>query len=234
MCYNSTRSITWEEADKVNLLPIFFTDSNLKESDQGLSIEIYLAHVTSSEDYAIFDLLRNGSSAGVLDMIENHQGVNAIDEWGQTPLMMAVQLQKLEVVAALLNTRNPYVNVNAAKANGFTALFYAVELSKPTMLTALLSKGANPRVVNLSEGSRGTTVLHLACMLEKTKHVELLLAYDANPDAVNEHGKTPLDLLPRDAVPSTKLYMKRMFEEARAKKAEKEVQDRAASLGSEL
>jgi len=49
-------------------------------------------------------------------------------------------------------------------------------------------------------------------MLEKTKHAELLLEYGAQPDARNVHGKVPLQLLPVDAVRSTKLYFKKMFE----------------------
>lgn len=49
-------------------------------------------------------------------------------------------------------------------------------------------------------------------MLEKGKHAALLLEYGATPDARNEHGQTPLDLLPRDTVRSTKLSFKRMFD----------------------
>ena len=49
-------------------------------------------------------------------------------------------------------------------------------------------------------------------MMEKTKHAELLLEFDANAFAKNEHGQTPQDLIPRDAVRSTKLFFKKMFE----------------------
>lgn len=63
-----------------------------------------------------------------------------------------------------------------------------------------------------AQGSAGNTPLHFACMLEKGKHAALLLEYGAVPDARNEHGQTPLDLLPRDAVRSTKLSFKRMFD----------------------
>lgn len=62
------------------------------------------------------------------------------------------------------------------------------------------------------QGSAGNTPLHFACMLEKGKHAALLLEYGAVPDARNEHGQTPLDLLPRDAVRSTKLSFKRMLD----------------------
>lgn len=49
-------------------------------------------------------------------------------------------------------------------------------------------------------------------MFEKTKHAELLLEYGANPSILNEEGLNPLQVLPRDAVRSTKLYFKKMFE----------------------
>lgn len=49
-------------------------------------------------------------------------------------------------------------------------------------------------------------------MLERTKHAEMLLEYGALPDTRNEHGQRPLDLVPRDAVRSTKLYFKRIFD----------------------
>lgn len=47
--------------------------------------------------------------------------------------------------------------------------------------------------------------------------MELLLEYGANPAAVNQHGQYPLQLLPADAVRSTKLYFKKSFEDAMAK-----------------
>lgn len=56
------------------------------------------------------------------------------------------------------------------------------------------------------------TPLHLAAMFEKTKHAELLLEYGANPAILNEYGMNPLQLLPKDATRSTKLYFKKMFE----------------------
>ncbi|RYH07509.1 ankyrin repeat domain-containing protein [archaeon] len=67
------------------------------------------------------------------------------------------------------------------------------------------------------QGSRGNTPLHFACLLEKPKIVELLLEYGARPDAVNQYNQTPLQMLPRNVVPSTKLAMKKMFDEAFAK-----------------
>lgn len=120
MCKNATRKVTWEDIAKVNMQPVFVkTDSELASQESGVSIELTLIHITEPEDYRIFEHLRNGNMTGALDMIEAHKGVNALDEWGQSALMMAVQMKKLEVVAALLNTRMPKVNVNVAKSVSF-------------------------------------------------------------------------------------------------------------------
>jgi hypothetical protein len=40
------------------------------------------------------------------------------------------------------------------------------------------------------------------------------LDFGAQPDARNEHGQIPLQLLPPSAVPSVKLFFKKMFEDA--------------------
>lgn len=51
-------------------------------------------------------------------------------------------------------------------------------------------------------------------MMEKTKHAELLLEYSANPFATNQYGQNPFQVIPVDAVRSTKLFFKKMFDEA--------------------
>lgn len=117
MCKNSTRKVLWEDVAKVDMQPIFVkTDLELASQESGVSIELTVIHITEPEDYRIFDHLKSGNMTGALDMIEEHKGINALDEWGQSALMMAVRMKKLEIVAALLNTRMPKVNVNVAKS----------------------------------------------------------------------------------------------------------------------
>ena len=148
--------------------------------------------------------------------------VNAIDEYGQSILMTAVQRGVLPVVASLLNARRPRVEVDLTKGNGFTALFYAVDLPQVSIMQALLRRGANPNQVLTSEGNRGNTPLHLAVRFEKREHVKMLLDYGALPHTLNGYGQSPLQLVPRGAVVSTKKALKRYFEEAIAKLAQAE------------
>jgi ankyrin repeat protein len=91
-------------------------------------------------------------------------------------------------------------------------LFYAVEHSSPGILQALLRRGANPNIVLNQEGSKGNTPLHFACLMEKSKHAELLVEFGADAFAKNEFGQSPHQLIPADAVRSTKLSFKKIFE----------------------
>jgi ankyrin repeat protein len=80
------------------------------------------------------------------------------------------------------------------------------------ILHAYLKRGANPNQQIQAEGSRGNTPLHNAVLLEKSDHVEVLLDAGADPDILNQYGLTPLEMLPSQALPSTKTYYKRLFE----------------------
>lgn len=229
MCTNSTRRLSWSSAKDVNLQPIFLPQTAFPEDENSaVAVDIHVVHITRSEDYEIFAAMRQKNASYVLELIDQHVGVNSYDEWGQTPLMIAVQMQRVDIAAALLNTRMPKVDVNAAKYNGYTALFYAVEKASPSIVLALLKRGADPNAKLQHEGSRGNTALHFACLLEKVKAAEALLEYGARPDAANQFNQTPLQMLPRDAVPSTKLFFKKMFETAFAK-----LRENAIGVGNE-
>lgn len=191
--------------------PIVGSKSFYSRSD-SVSLEIRVAEVTSAADFAIFPALRAGDIPVVLDLLDKHVGVNAINEWGDTALMVAILNKNVHVFAELLNTRRPTVDVNHAKSSGFTALFYAVEYSSLSLFQALLRRGADANASLVAVGSAGSTPLHLACYLEKPKHAEALLEYGADPYAKNEFGQTPLQMIPAKALMSTKLNFKRVFE----------------------
>ncbi|RYH07508.1 ankyrin repeat domain-containing protein [archaeon] len=154
MCNNSTRRLTWSRAADVNLEPLFIPSTAFPDdAEDSLSIEISVTHITTDEDYEIFNAFRMQNVSKVLEMIDLHKGINAFDEWGQTPLMLAVQNTRVDVVAALMNTRMPKVDVNAAKTSGTTALFYAVQKATPSIVSALLKRGADPNAKLLQEVS---------------------------------------------------------------------------------
>ncbi len=115
MCLNGTRKLTWSSGKDLDLKPLLIYKSILTDIEDPVSVTMTLVHITTQTDYAIFEQFNLNNISGVLDLVDLHRGVNAVDEWGQTALMKAVNLNDLHVVSALLNTRFPRVNVNAAK-----------------------------------------------------------------------------------------------------------------------
>ena len=213
MCLNSTRIARWESAEDVVLSPIFAKP--IDNIEANIELKITLHHITSPEDYSIFTALQHNNISKVIDLIDSQIGINAIDEYGQSILMVSVQKNAFPVVASLLNTRRPRVEVNTAKSNGFTALYYALQLRDSSITKALLRRGANPNAALVAdENGSGNTPLHISCMFEKRKHTELLLQYGANPYLQNIYGEYPLQKLPKDATINTKRYFKNIFEEA--------------------
>ena len=116
LCVNETRILQWESGADLNLSPIPVDPNNLVDVDEKVSVEFTIEHITVPSDYQIFGAWREGNVSLVLDLITEHKGINAVDEWGQTMLMHAVQKGSIEVVSALLNTRMPKVDVNIAKS----------------------------------------------------------------------------------------------------------------------
>jgi hypothetical protein len=117
MCTNSTRLLKWSTIQNANFRPLIETNiAALLAEGGGLSLKLHVRHITEPRDYSIFDAFRSGNWSMVLDIIEEGRGINAVDEWGQTPLMMATQKDVLQVAAALLNARRPKVDVNIAKS----------------------------------------------------------------------------------------------------------------------
>ena len=116
MCLNETRVLTFEGVGNLDLSPLPIPKNSLVDIDDKLSVEITVDSITDPDDYLVFSALREGNLSLVLDFIDQHKGINSVDEVGQTLLMHAVQKGQIQIVSALLNTRMPKVDVNKAKA----------------------------------------------------------------------------------------------------------------------
>jgi len=83
-------------------------------------------------------------------------------------------------------------DVNTADRFGWSLLHYTAYNDKANMTKMLLEKGANPNIV---ERTDGRTPLHYAAALPGQKTIaEILLAHGANMDTRDWYGKTPLSL----------------------------------------
>jgi len=230
MCPDNIRLLTFTTKEADDMMPFFPAGSSLAPVNEEVKVNVTVVKVTTPKDFQIFDALNKQDVNKFLDLVENHTGINAFDEGGSTPLMIAAQLGGIQLIATLLNARMPKVNVNLAKESGYTALFYSINHSVTTVLQALLRRGANPNVALKTEDSAGNTPLHFACLMEKMKHIELLLEYGADPEARNQYGQSPIDLVPADAVRSLKMQVAYEFKEAQRKKRAAE----AAAVAKDL
>lgn len=221
MCKNATRKISWTGEQIDSVWPL--ETPSIEVLDSITSVVVTIVHLTEPEDFEIFKHLRDLNASGVHSMLSQRRGALAVNEFGESPLMITVQREMLSSFSYVINARRPMIDINFAKSSGHTVLFMAISLKTTSMLKALLQRGADPTVTLKMPGSEGSTPLHFACAFEKKAVVELLLQYGADPNAVNANGLTPLELLPRDAMRSTKLQFKNMFEAAANKEHAPEV-----------
>lgn len=193
MCAGERRRLTFEGAA---------FDMSATEAARAPTVvsEVELLSLTSSGDFHIFALIRDGDVGALMEMVDNSAGVNAVDTAGNSALMSAVQKGEKGqmVVATLLNAWRPKCSVGFAKPSGHTALFYAVTQDDTKggthILKALLTRGADPRVQLQQPDMLGWTPLHFACKFSHVKHAQLLLDYGADPLAETAEGASVLDV----------------------------------------
>lgn len=116
ICKNETKLFTWDNGKGLILKPIPFVQEGLDSQEDVVRLKLSVQHITPAEDFEIFNAWHAGNHSLVFDLIAEHKGVNAVDEFGQTMLMHAIQSGNQPIVASLLNTRMPKVDVNLAKS----------------------------------------------------------------------------------------------------------------------
>jgi len=118
-------------------------------------------------------------------LLDAGAAVNAPDEIGRTPLMLAAEAAKRETVRLLLDKG---ALANARGFEGNTALHLAAEQDDLALTKLLLAKGAQ---VN-SRTEYGTTPMHNAAAYGQIECVRLLIESGGDIDAHDHFGSTPL------------------------------------------
>jgi ankyrin repeat protein len=131
--------------------------------------------------------------------------INLLDESGRSPLLLAVQRDKLNFVEALVK-KGADLNAQKDKKNR-TALHVACAYrASKELVKFLLKKKAD---VNVKDGDGGNTPLHTAAARNHVIAVELLLEKGAKINAANDAGDTPVtSALLHDASDAVRLLLR--------------------------
>src|SRR5690625_1262242 len=131
----------------------------------------------------IFNLAATGTAEQVREAIAAGANIEARDDNGVTPLMLASAGGSADVVQALLAAG---ANTEARDAEGWTPLMWASMLGSADVVQALLAAGANTEARN----DNGRTPLMYASWFGSADVVQALLAAGANAQAQDQAGNT--------------------------------------------
>lgn len=140
----------------------------------------------------------NVTAAELRQALEDDADVNAVDNWGNTPLHSLVSSSsgdKAQLIGVLVEAG---ADVDAANCRNRTPLFDAVDSEDADCILALLQKGAN---INARD-EIGNTPLHWATWNRDTNLLRLLLDHGAAVNARNKLFGTPLRLAQREKNPA--------------------------------
>jgi len=134
----------------------------------------------------VFDTARRGTVDEMKAlMVINKDTINAVNNMGFTPLILACYRGNTEVAEFLIKTVK---NIDHDSSSG-TALAAAAVKGNARLAKALLERGANP---NLADPS-GMTPLIYATQFENIELMKLLISYKADKKKTDKEGKTPYD-----------------------------------------
>jgi len=156
----------------------------------GMLIVLLMAFSTDGKDVnsSMWNAVKKGDADKVKVLIKQGADINAQDEDGDTPLMIASYYGQLEVVRALLNAG---ADVSSTHKYGGTALISAAAGGHVQILKALIEKGAEVNAKTYD----GRTPLMLTAMNYGAPRVEIintLLAGGADINAKDMNGYTAL------------------------------------------
>jgi uncharacterized protein len=135
--------------------------------------------------HGLFEALQKDSLKAAAALLESEAlDVNALNDKGESVLMMAALKGKLDVCELLLK-RGAKVN-----KDGWTPLHYAATGPEPKTVALLLARGAELE----AESPNKNTALMMAVRYGPEASVDLLLAQGADPKRVNAGGWNAAEL----------------------------------------
>ena len=131
---------------------------------------------------------RSGHFEIVGALINAGADVNARDEFGNTPLIVAAANKRLNVVNFLLTEE--VVNINALNEGKISALHYAVCIGNVEIAKALADRAD----VNALCGEVKFSALHIAAEKNNADIAKILIEKNANIDLVDDKGNAPIHI----------------------------------------
>lgn len=140
--------------------------------------------VIQSRNPSLSEMVEDGTVAELNECLAgNASGTDAKSKGGLTPLMIAADAGRVDMLDALLLKG---AKVDAVDRSGRTALFHA--LGNPQMVEKLLLKGADVNVIDKT----GMTAIHWAIRKQSEEDIRQLLQYGARVNVRNHEADTPL------------------------------------------
>ena len=177
------------DKDKPNLAgdtALLVAAANGKSSVVNILLEHMQTGALETKDLgghtALLLAARVGSSQTVTLLVSKRACIHATNQDGDTALMLATRAQHDDVIVELLKWG---AEANGANKWGYTSLHMAVEVGATSTARLLLDQGASP-------DPGGDSPLVLALQGLHTDVVKLLVERDANVNAMNTDGMTPL------------------------------------------
>jgi len=126
----------------------------------------------------------------VESLIGNGENINAVNNLGSTPLIIAASRGQLDMVLTLLNKG---AHIDAVDRNGNTALLRAGANQCIDIVKVLLEKGANVNISNLAgDKFAGDQLLFIAIIRGDLDLLKLLIDKGASVNARDRAGYPPL------------------------------------------
>ena len=122
-------------------------------------------------------------------LIENGLSVDVPSRRAETPIFYAVRGRHPLMVELLIDHG---ADVNAVNAISETILHHAVQSRDLKVIQLLIAKGVDVNAGTTAGSYPGQTALHFAALTGQVKAAELLLINDAEIDATDQLGYTPL------------------------------------------
>ena len=121
-------------------------------------------------------------------LVQNGADVNALNNWGFTPLFHAAYGKHPEITRLFMANE---ADVNVQSVDGKTPLHLAVQSGNEEIIELIIKKVNNP---NIQESSFLYTPLHIAADRGYVAIVRVLMANGANPYIQDNNGLTPIEI----------------------------------------